>query len=82
VSDHEQHAGSHAEQPHGEEGHNHPGAKEYLGIAVILTVITAIEVAVFYVPSLKPVLVPTRQEDAFKMKPDQLRGAITPRSND
>ncbi len=41
------------------EGHGHPGAKEYLGIAVILTVITAIEVAVFYVPSLKPILIPT-----------------------
>ena len=39
--------------------HSHPGAKEYLGIAVVLTVITAIEVAVFYIPSLKPVLVPT-----------------------
>jgi len=39
--------------------HGHPGAKEYLGIAVVLTVITAIEVAVFYIPSLKPILVPT-----------------------
>ena len=41
------------------EGHGHPGAKEYLGIAVILTVITAIEVAVFYVPALKAILIPT-----------------------
>src|SRR2546428_576910 len=39
--------------------HSHPGAKEYLGIAVILTVITAVEVAVYYVPSMHPVLVPT-----------------------
>jgi cytochrome c oxidase subunit IV len=39
--------------------HAHPGAKQYLGIAVVLTVITAIEVAVFYIPSLHPVLVPT-----------------------
>ena len=37
----------------------HPGGKEYLGIAVVLTVITAIEVAVFYVPAMKPMLVPT-----------------------
>jgi len=37
----------------------HPGAKEYLAIATILTVLTAIEVAVFYVPSMKPMLVPT-----------------------
>jgi cytochrome c oxidase subunit 4 len=44
--------------PHPRE-HAHPGAKEYLGIAVILTVITAIEVAVFYIPSMKPMLVPT-----------------------
>src|SRR5512140_1002761 len=38
--------------------HAHPGAKEYLGIAAILTVITAIEVAVFYIPTMKVVLVP------------------------
>jgi cytochrome c oxidase subunit 4 len=44
---------------HSSKEHAHPGAKEYLAIAVILTVITAIEVAVFYVPSLKSVLVPT-----------------------
>jgi cytochrome c oxidase subunit 4 len=46
------------EAPHAKE-HAHPGAKEYLGIAVVLTVITAIEVAVFYIPSMKPVLVVT-----------------------
>ena len=40
------------------EGHGHPGAKEYLGIAVVLTVITAIEVAVFYVPAMKAFLIP------------------------
>jgi len=38
--------------------HAHPGAKEYVGIAVVLTVITAIEVAVFYVPALHFALVP------------------------
>jgi cytochrome c oxidase subunit 4 len=43
---------------HSEEGHNHPGAKEYIGIAVVLTVITAIEVAVFYIPSMRPMMVP------------------------
>jgi cytochrome c oxidase subunit 4 len=48
----------HNAQAPAQEGHNHPGAKEYLGIAVILTVITAVEVAVFYVPSLKSMLVP------------------------
>ena len=39
--------------------HPHPGAKEYLGIAVLLTVITAVEVAVYYVPAMRPMLVPT-----------------------
>jgi cytochrome c oxidase subunit IV len=39
--------------------HAHPGAKAYLGIAVILTVITAIEVAIFYIPQMHPVLVPS-----------------------
>ena len=43
---------------HAEEGHNHPGGKQYLGIAVVLTVITAIEVAVFYLPTMKPMMAP------------------------
>ena len=49
---HEPHA------PHVEE-HAHPGAREYLGIAIVLTVLTAVEVAVFYIPAMKPMLVPT-----------------------
>lgn len=47
----------HAPQ-HSEKEHAHPGAKQYLGIAVILTVVTAIEVAIFYIPQLHGVLVP------------------------
>jgi len=48
---------------HGEPGqehaqHAHPGASEYLRIAAILTVITAIEVAVFYIPAMQQFLVP------------------------
>jgi cytochrome c oxidase subunit 4 len=39
--------------------HAHPGAKAYLAIAVILTVITAFEVAIFYIPQMHPVLVPS-----------------------
>src|SRR5262245_16274221 len=39
--------------------HAHPGAKEYLAIAAVLTVTTAFEVAVFYVPAMHPILVPT-----------------------
>jgi cytochrome c oxidase subunit 4 len=50
-----------AEQRHppGPQEHSHPGAKEYLAIAVVLTVITAVEVAIFYIPQMKPVLVPS-----------------------
>lgn len=31
---------------------HHPGVREYAIIAVILTVITAVEVALFYIPSI------------------------------
>jgi cytochrome c oxidase subunit 4 len=41
---------------HGEAAHVHPTAKKYVGIAIILTIITVIEVAVFYVPALKQFL--------------------------
>lgn len=43
---------------HQEEGHNHPGPKTYAIIAVVLSVITAVEVWVFYIPALESVLVP------------------------
>jgi cytochrome c oxidase subunit 4 len=36
----------------------HPGTGVYLAIAGILTVITLVEVGVFYVPAFKPVLAP------------------------
>ena len=50
----------HSEHAHaGGSEHAHPGGKEYLAIAVVLTVITAIEVAIFYIPAMKPVLVPS-----------------------
>ena len=50
----------HATLGHGAPGgHGHPGAKEYVAIAMVLTVLTAIEVAVFYIPSMRPMLVPT-----------------------
>jgi cytochrome c oxidase subunit 4 len=39
--------------------HGHPTTGTYLVIAAILTVITLVEVGVFYVPSMKPVLAPT-----------------------
>jgi cytochrome c oxidase subunit IV len=43
--------------PHAEE-HAHPGSAEYVKIAVILTVITAIEVGVYYVDALRPLIGP------------------------
>lgn len=48
----DEHPGAHAPE------HAHPGAREYLAIATILTVITAVEVAVFYIPAMKSGLVP------------------------
>lgn len=38
--------------------HAHPGFRTYINIALILTVITAVEVAVYYVEPLRPFLVP------------------------
>jgi len=38
--------------------HAHPGSKEYLIIAAILAFITAVEVAVYYVPELRPFIFP------------------------
>lgn len=36
--------------------HAHPGARKYIEIATILTVITALEVTVYYLGALRPVL--------------------------
>jgi cytochrome c oxidase subunit 4 len=38
--------------------HEHPSWRFYLMVAAILTVITAAEVAVFYIPAMKPALAP------------------------
>jgi len=49
-----------SEQP--ESGHGqtaHPSTATYLVIAAILTVITVVEVGVFYVPAFQPILAPT-----------------------
>jgi cytochrome c oxidase subunit IV len=50
------HTGEHA-SGHAEGGH--ATWKTYVIVGVILTVITAIEVAIFYIPALSAVLVPT-----------------------
>ena len=38
--------------------HPHPTAGTYIRVAIILTVLTVLEVGVFYVPAFHPVLVP------------------------
>lgn len=38
--------------------HDHPSYWSYVVIAIILTVITALEVAIFYIPALAGVIVP------------------------
>jgi len=49
-----QEAGVHGTEP----GHAHAGWKTYVVVGVILTVITALEVAIFYIPALHGVMVP------------------------
>lgn len=41
-----------------DEGHNHPGVKEYVEIGVILAVLTAMEIALYYLPVPAEVAVP------------------------
>lgn len=38
---------------------HHPDARKYMIIALILAVITAVEVGVYYLPAVRPVLPPT-----------------------
>lgn len=45
-------------QPATRNGHGHGHAKTYILIGAILTIITAVEVAIFYIPQLESVLVP------------------------
>ena len=45
-------------QTHERAEHAHPSNRTYVVVAAILGVITAVEVAVFYIDALKPVLVP------------------------
>ena len=46
-----------ADAPHPVE-HPHPTAGVYIRVAVILTILTVIEIGVFYVPAFHPVLAP------------------------
>lgn len=49
----------HPQHPGDDAGdHEHPGYMTYLVVAAVLTVITALEVAIFYIPALSGVIVP------------------------
>ena len=45
-------------QAHERTEHEHPSNRVYVMVAIILAVVTAVEVMVFYVEALRPVLVP------------------------
>jgi cytochrome c oxidase subunit 4 len=51
-------ADSHTETTHHAEGQPHASWKTYVFIGLILAIITAVEVAIFYIEVLAPVLVP------------------------
>ena len=44
---------------HHDEGHTHPGDRTYIKVAIILSAITLAEVVIYYVSSLRSILVPT-----------------------
>lgn len=48
-----------ADMQHGHDDGSHASTKFYVIVGVILTIVTAIEVAIFYVPALANVLTPT-----------------------
>lgn len=52
------HAGGMAHESEGGKAEAHVSNRVYLMIAAVLAVLTALEVMVFYVPALKPALVP------------------------
>ena len=41
-----------------EELDHHPGPRKYVAIAVILAIVTAVEVAIYYIPALFDLIVP------------------------
>ena|SRR5690606_26591766 len=51
-------ADSHAVHDHGHEVEHESHIRQYVIIGVILSIITAVEVAIFYIEALAPVLVP------------------------
>jgi cytochrome c oxidase subunit 4 len=49
---------SHAADLHHEVGHDHPGESVYIRVAIILTLVTITEVAIYYIHALRGILVP------------------------
>ena len=49
---------THVAELHGETAHDHPGEPTYIKVAAILTTVTIAEVAVYYIGSLRSILVP------------------------
>jgi len=45
-------------EQHAHDEQSHPGVGTYLIVAAVLTIITLVEVGVFYVPAFEPVLAP------------------------
>lgn len=45
-------------KPHGHQEQAHPGVGTYLTVAAVLTIITLVEVGVFYVPAFEKALPP------------------------
>ena len=41
-----------------EELHSHPEPRQYINVAIFLAVVTGVEVAIYYVPALRTLLVP------------------------
>jgi cytochrome c oxidase subunit 4 len=48
----------HVEPAEADELHSHPGPRQYVGVAIVLAVVTAIEVAIYYITALESFLVP------------------------
>ena len=52
------HAAHGHEEPADEGAHAHPSSQVYVRIAIVLSIITLVEVVIWYVPTIRPVLVP------------------------
>ena len=48
----------HVEPVESEELHSHPGPRQYVAVAVVLAIVTAAEVAIYYIEALGDLLIP------------------------